>query len=66
MFVLMLKSENQWIFGNFAWRKEDNRIYFGGLSEAKKFQTEQEAKDWAGLAIDQFDIKVLSEFESCS
>ena len=57
MFILVLKPENRWMFGNYAGRKSDGKIYFTDYAGAKRFQSEEEAKEWAGASFDQFEIE---------
>lgn len=63
MFVLMLKKENQWMFGNFAKSKDGRRIYLSDFTDAQRFSTKDEARNWAGSSITQFDIKRVPEIE---
>ena len=63
MFVLILKKENQWMFGNFAKSKDGRRINLSDFTDAQRFSTKDEARNWAGSSITQFDIKRVPEIE---
>lgn len=48
-------------FGIYAEKRHGRRIYFSDLQNAKRFTSEQEAKDWANRSITDFDIVPVVE-----
>lgn len=48
-------------FGVYAEKRHGRRIYFSDLQNAKRFVSEQEAKDWANRSITDFDIVPVGE-----